>query len=137
MMDASVALMNQTFMLSAQYSSIAARFPSAQAAPSTNDTDDSTAQDLSTKAKTGTAAEVAAESAAPAVATTSTATDEQAGPSSSKASEENQTNTFDENMAYIEDIGPDDLDRGSLDDTVNELRRRRLEKFERAQAQQS
>lgn len=129
LMDASVALMNQYAMISAQ-------FPPLQTNPipsnSTSSTSPTTSTDETKTTTTTTASESVDKETTVAVEEKKTiisdASDDGAGPSTSQKSSSIETVEIDGNIVTIEDIGENDPSETS--DAISEVRRRRLERFE-------
>ncbi|XP_055309629.1 E3 ubiquitin-protein ligase HRD1 [Sitodiplosis mosellana] len=124
LMDASVALMNQ-------YAIISAQFPPLQTNPTPSA---SSATTTPTEADTGTATTsdsvetTKSNSEEKKPITPSNTTDDEAGPSTSQKSSSIETLEVDGNVVTIEDIGENDS--SDPNDPISEVRRRRLQRFE-------
>lgn len=130
MMDASVSLMNQ-------YTLIASRFPNPnpnpQPAPTpTASTSTSTSTSSTDEVTSTTPTTVDTANVDPVTTISTNENSEDAGPSTSQASNHKELPKIDENLVTIEDIGRDDE---SESHEVSVLRQRRLEKFDRTKAE--
>lgn len=127
-MDASVALMNQYTMISAQ-------FPPLQttATPSTSSNPTTLIDDEKATTPENNAEKEKSKNDEPNAAP-SNHSDEEAGPSTSQKLTSIETVEIDGNIVTIEDIGRNDS--SETGDAISEVRRRRLERFE-AKGQES
>lgn len=129
-MDASVALMNQYAMISAQFPPLQTNpTPSNSSSPTTST--DANKTTTTTTATTTASENVDKETTLPVEekkTITSDASDDGAGPSTSQKSNSIETVEIDGNIVTIEDIGQHDPSDTS--DAVTEVRRRRLERFQ-------
>lgn len=133
MMDASVALMNQ-------YAIISAQFPPLQTNPTPSTTTNATAPtETETVTTTATTTSTATATTSDDAKTTTSDSEEKkpiitanitdvAGPSTSQKSSTIETLEIDGNVVTIEDIGRNDP--SDPNDPISEVRRRRLQKFE-------
>lgn len=124
-MDASVALMNQYAIIAAQFPPLAPTNSTSSSSTNTTDTNSNPDTDRETPSD---AVEKSKSNESEAKATESTTADE-AGPSTSQKTSSIETLEIDGNIVTIEDIGRNDPS-DEQNESVSEVRRRRLERFE-------
>lgn len=142
-MDASVALMNQYAMISAQFPPLQTNpIPVNLSNPTTStdanktaSTSASTSESTSASTSTTETVEKQTVNIEEKKTTASNVSDDEAGPSTSQKHNAIETLEIDGNIVTIEDIGQNDPSDSS--DSISEVRRRRLERFEATKNQES
>lgn len=136
-MDASVALMNQYAIISANFPPLQTpSTPSNTTSPTETETETETATSTATETPTTSENVETTKSDSEEIKTTvSNITDDGAIPSTSQKSSSIETLEIDGNVVTIEDIGRNDP--SDPNDPITEVRRRRLQRFEGSNQEES